>query len=88
MVMVVDGEPNLTGGPISFEADDQGVPAKLELLDGFLIGGAGDDGPREKLLRLLLINVGLVRTLQLAPLSRGEQALRVVRQAEEGTSGR
>ena len=88
MVIVVDDEPNLTGGPIGVEAYEQGVPEKLELLDGFLIGGAGDDGPREKLLQLLLINVGLVRTLQLAPLSRWEQALGVVRQQDEGTSGR
>jgi hypothetical protein len=77
-----DTVPDLEGGPISSDAYEAGVPEKLELIEGLLITGRGTHGDvaRERLLRLLLTNVGLLRTLDFAPLEKWEQALTIVRQ--------
>jgi len=45
----INDEPDLEGGPISFEAYCEGTPEKLELVDGLLIASRSEwgDEPRE-----------------------------------------
>ena len=52
------------------------TPERLELLDGYLCGGAEDHKDRLNLLRALAINEGLLTLVRLAPHDRWREALR------------
>ena len=54
------------------------TPEKFELLGGYLFLPAEYPEPRVKLLRLLLVNVGLVEAVPLAPVERWREALKHV----------
>ncbi|QGP91526.1 hypothetical protein MGLY_08610 [Neomoorella glycerini] len=68
--------PELHPQAINWETYKEAVPEKIELIGGFLCGGPADHDAREKLLRALLINVGLERAIKLAPKEKWEAALR------------
>lgn len=68
--------PDLQPRAIDYETYREAVPEKLELIGGFLISGPEYPDPREKLLRALLINVGLERAVKLVPKEKWEAALR------------
>lgn len=50
----------------------------LELLDGYLCDGPPPSQRRRELLQLLLVNVGLLEAVRLAPEERWREALRRV----------
>ena len=52
--------------PITAEQYQQYIPEKLELVDGYLIDGPDSTEARDKLLALLLTNVGLEAAVMLA----------------------
>lgn len=53
--------------PISLEEYQAFTPEKLELLRGYLIAPADDHEERRRLLALLLVNLGLLEVVKLAP---------------------
>ena len=62
----------LAGRPLTLEEYDDLEEVKLELYHGYL----GDAEMRTKLLRALIVNEGLIRTVQLAPPHVWREALR------------
>lgn len=68
-------EPGLEGRPVTLAEYRAFTPEKLELLSGYLIAPPEEPEERRRLLRLLLVNVGLVETLRLAPEARWREAL-------------
>jgi len=53
--------------PITMQDYHSYAPEKLELIGGFLINGAANPEERRALLGLLLVNVGLLDAVRLAP---------------------
>lgn len=70
--------PDLTARPINVEEYHEHAPEKFELLAGYLFSGPADPEPRHRLLALLLVNVGLVEAVRLAPEALWREALRSV----------
>jgi len=70
--------PELKPRAITLEEYHADAPEKVELLKGYLISPADDPEARRRLLRLLLVNVGLVEAVALAPEERWREALRRV----------
>jgi len=68
--------PDLEPQPVTYEEFLELVPEKFELVDGYLFDPPYRHLWRERLLALLVTNEGLVRTVQLAPLERWQEALR------------
>ena len=54
------------------------APEKFELMDGYLFYGPDLPEHRLRLLKLLLVNVGLVEAVKLAPAERWREALESV----------
>lgn len=54
------------------------APEKFELIGGYLFYGPDCPEDRHKLLRLLLVNVGLVEAVKLVPEERWREALKRV----------
>lgn len=67
-------EPGLEGRPVTLDEYRAFTPEKLELLSGYLIAPPEEPEERWRLLMLLLVNVGLVETLKLAPEARWREA--------------
>jgi len=53
--------------PITMQEYHSYSPEKLELIGGYLINGAANPEERRGLLGLLLVNVGLIDAVRLAP---------------------
>lgn len=70
--------PDLEPRSISMDEYYAFTPEKLELLDGYLIGGPDDHDERRDLLLLLLVNEGLHAAVRLAPAQLWQEALRNV----------
>ena len=68
-------EPALEPQPITFAQYHAHTPEKLELLSGYLIAPADSPEERSRLLALLLVNVGLLEAVKLAPEARWREAL-------------
>jgi len=68
-------EPALEPRPITFAQYQALTPEKLELLSGYLIAPADSADERRRLLALLLVNVGLIEAVKLAPEVRWREAL-------------
>ena len=68
-------EPGLEPEPITFAQYHALTPEKLELLSGYLIAPPGSADERLRLLALLLVNVGLIEAVKLAPEARWREAL-------------
>jgi hypothetical protein len=64
--------PNLEARAINVEEYRAYAPEKVELLGGYLFDGAET---RHRLLNLLLVNVGLLEAVRLAPQDRWQEAL-------------
>jgi hypothetical protein len=60
-------EPGLEPRPVGFHEFQALTPEKLELFSGYLIAPADSPDERRKLLVLLLVNLGLVEAVKLAP---------------------
>ncbi len=67
--------PELESRPITFDQYQALTPEKLELLSGYLIAPADSPEERHRLLALLLVNLGLVEAVKLAPEARWREAL-------------
>jgi hypothetical protein len=67
--------PELQPRAVSVNDFREHTPEKLELVEGFLIDGAQYPEARRRLLGLLLVNVGLLETIRLAPAERWRDAL-------------
>jgi hypothetical protein len=70
--------PDLEPRPITLEQYLALTPEKLELIEGYLIDGPAYAEQRRNLLRLLLVNEGLLQAVRLAPPERWQAALRQV----------
>lgn len=70
--------PGLEPTRINIEQYWSLTPEKLELLEGYLIGGPDDHQERRDLLLLLLTNEGLEAAVRLAPVELWREALRRV----------
>ena len=70
--------PDLEPRPITLEQYLALTPEKLELIEGYLIDGPAYVEQRRNLLRLLLVNEGLLQAVQLASPERWQAALRQV----------
>ena len=68
-------EPGLEARPITFDEYRALAPEKLELFSGYLIDPPDTPEDRRQLLALLLVNLGLVEVVKLAPDARWRQAL-------------
>lgn len=68
-------QPTLEPRPISFEQYQAFTPEKLELFSGYLIAPPDSPEERRQLLALLLVNLGLSETVELAPAGRWREAL-------------
>ncbi len=68
-------EAGLEPRPITFAQYHALMPEKLELLSGYLIAPADSADERRRLLALLLVNVGLLEAVKLAPEARWCEAL-------------
>ncbi len=68
-------EPDLEPQPITFAQYQALTPEKLELLSGYLIAPGDSADERRQLLALLLVNVGLIEAVKLAPEARWREAL-------------
>ena len=68
--------PDLEGRRLTSEEYYALTPERLELLEGYLCGGADDHKSRLDLLRALAINEGLLRLVRLAPPDSWREALR------------
>ncbi len=69
---------DLEARAITMEEYYEYAPEKFELWGGYLFLPAEYPEPRVKLLRLLLVNVGLLEALRLAPAERWREALKQV----------
>ena len=67
--------PDLEGRAITMEEYQAHTPEKFELLGGYLFSPADYPEARQRLLSLLLVNVGLVEAVRLAPAERWREAL-------------
>jgi len=67
--------PDLKPRAITLEEYLAQTPEKFELLGGYLFSPADDPEARRRLLGLLLINVGLLDAVRLAPEERWQEAL-------------
>jgi hypothetical protein len=67
--------PDLEARAINVEAYRADTPEKLELLGGYLCDSAEHPETRQRLLNLLLVNVGLLEAVRLAPQDRWREAL-------------
>ncbi len=67
--------PDLEARPITMEEYYGYAPEKFELLGGYLFLPGEYPEPRLKLLRLLLVNVGLLEAVKLAPERLWREAL-------------
>jgi len=70
--------PDVNARAITLDEYDAHVPEKVELVRGYLISSADDPEARRRLLRLLLVNAGLIAAVALAPEERWREALRQV----------
>jgi len=70
--------PELEARAIDVEAFRAYAPEKFELLDGYLFDIREHTESRRRLLRLLLVNVGLLDAVRLAPEARWREALQRV----------
>ena len=70
--------PDVNARAITLDEYDAHVPEKVELVRGYLISSADDPEARRRLLRLLLVNAGLIEAVALAPEERWREALRQV----------
>ncbi len=70
--------PDLEARPIDVEEFRAYTPEKFELLDGYLFDTGQHTEARRRLLRLLLVNVGLLEAVRLAPQERWREALQRV----------
>ena len=66
---------SLHAQPVTVEQYREFAPEKFELLDGYLFYGPED---RRRLMRLLLVNLGLRETVKLIPEEGWREALREV----------
>ena len=73
--------PDLQARAIDVDEFRAYTPEKLELVEGYLFDTRDHAESRHRLLRLLLVNVGLLDALRLAPEGRWREALRQVYQA-------
>ncbi len=73
--------PELEGRPLTREEYYALTPEKLELLHGYLISDADDEGLRKKLLLALFLNEGLLNVVKLVPREKWEEALRQLQDA-------
>lgn len=67
--------PDLEARAINVEEYRARTPEKLELVAGYLFDRAEHPEARHRLLNLLLVNVGLLETVRLAPEDRWREAL-------------
>lgn len=67
--------PGLASRPITYAEYCAFTPEKLELLSGYLIAPPTMPEERHRLLALLLVNVGPVETVKLAPEAGWREAL-------------
>ena len=70
--------PDLEPRPITLEEYHAHAPEKFELLRGYLFSPADDPDARRRLLGLLLVNLGLLEAVTLAPEERWREALQRV----------
>jgi len=70
--------PELEARAINVEAFRAYAPEKFELLSGYLFDIREHPESRRRLLRLLLVNVGLLDAVRLAPEARWREALEQV----------
>jgi len=70
--------PELEARAIDVEQFRAYTPEKFELLDGYLFDTGQHTESRRRLLRLLLVNVGLFEAVRLAPEERWREALQRV----------
>lgn len=70
--------PELQARAIDVEEFRAYTPEKFELLDGYLFDTRHHPELRRRLLRLLLVNVGLLDAVRLAPEGRWREALQRV----------
>ena len=70
--------PDLESRGITMEEYHAYTPEKFELLGGYLFDAADHPDARRRLLRLLLVNVGLLEAVRLVPEERWREALRRV----------
>lgn len=68
---------DLDSQPISVEEFRAHTPEKFELVEGYLFDAREHAESRRHLLSLLLVNVGLVHVVRLAPEERWREALRL-----------
>lgn len=68
-------EPELEPRPITLDEYRAFTPEKLELFSGYLVAPPDDPDERLRLLRILLVNVGLVEAVRSAPEARWREAL-------------
>ena len=68
-------DPGLDPRPITLDEYHAFTPEKLELLSGYLIAPPDWPNERRQLLALLLVNMGLVEAVKLAPEARWREAL-------------
>lgn len=74
--------PGLGPRRITIDEYHDGTPEKLELLGGYISGGEYSE-ERRALLRLLLVNEGLIEAVKLAPPGLWREALERVYGREE-----
>jgi hypothetical protein len=67
--------PDLEARAINVDEYRANTPEKLELLGGYLFDSAEHPETRQRLLNLLLVNVGLLEAVRLAPQDRWREAL-------------
>lgn len=70
--------PDLEARAIDVEQFRAYTPEKFELLDGYLFDTHEHAESRRRLLQLLLVNVGLLDAVRLAPEQRWREALELV----------
>ncbi len=70
--------PTLEAHAIDVEEFRAYTPEKFELLDGYLFDTRQHTESRRRLLHLLLVNVGLLEAVRLAPEERWREALQRV----------
>lgn len=70
--------PDLAARAIDIDEFRTNTPEKFELLAGYLFDTSEHPESRRRLLNLLLVNVGLVDAVRLAPEERWREALQKV----------
>lgn len=71
-------KPDLEPQPIAYRDFLELVPEKFEWMDGYLFDSPYSHQERRRLLAILLVNEGLIRTVQLASRERWLEALKQV----------